>query len=251
VPLVRGLGDSLNLATVNLGLELGVDTVAERLASLTGSPPDNRYPSLLLGAEAMTPLEVTSLYGTFASGGFYMPPKAVIAVLDESGQPVSRHSLEPKQRIEPAVARALGRGLESVMRHGTGTTSRFARAGTAGKTGTSDDFRDSWFAGYDDAHLAVIWVGKDDNTSTGLTGASGAMRVWDDVMTHLGVQPLVHLPGEGIRTIDYETGLLAHDGCADVVEVPVPEDAALRSKPGCGINVRSITDRLRSWLGTD
>jgi penicillin-binding protein 1B len=251
VPLVRALGDSLNLATVQLGLELGVDRVATRLEALTGSPPGNAYPSLLLGAEAMTPLQVAGLYGTFASGGFYMPPKAVVAVLDEAGRPVSRHSLELEQRIAPEAARALGLGLESVMRYGTGATSRFARAGTAGKTGTSDDYRDSWFAGYDDAHLTVIWVGADDNSPTGLTGASGAMKVWDDVMTHLGVAPLHHGAAEPLHTIEYTTGLLAHGGCAEVVEVLLPDDAALRSKPGCGINVRSFTDRLRSWFGND
>ncbi len=251
VPLVRGLGDSLNLATVNLGLALGVEQVAERLTSLTGMEAKNRYPSLLLGAEALTPLEVSALYGTFASGGFYMPPKAVVAVLDESGSPLSRHSLALEQRIAPETVGTLNRGLEAVMRWGTGKSSRFARAGTAGKTGTSDDYRDSWFAGFDDAHLSVIWVGADDNTSTGLTGAAGALKVWDRIMTHLGVQPLHHLAGGDLYSIEYASGLLAHDGCADVVEVPLPREAALRSKPGCGINLRSITDRLRSWLGND
>jgi penicillin-binding protein 1B len=172
-------------------------------------------------------------------------------VLDETSTPVSRSSLEVDQRIETANARALGRGLEAVMSRGTGVTSRFARAGTAGKTGTSDDYRDSWFAGYDDAHLSVVWVGKDDNAPTGLTGASGALRVWDEIMTHLGVQPLHHRKGDGVASIEYTTGLVAHDGCADVVDVLVPDDAPLRSKPGCGINLRSFGDRLRSWLSND
>ncbi len=251
VPLVRGLGDSLNLATVALGLELGVDAVADRLGRLTGSPPGNRYPSLLLGAEPMTPLQVATLYGTFASGGFYMPPKAVVAVLNETGTPVSRHSLDLEQRIAPEPAQALGRALEAVMQQGTGITSRFSRAGTAGKTGTSDDFRDSWFAGYDDAHLSVVWVGKDDNTPTGLTGAGGAMKVWDGIMMHLGVRPLQHPPEDNLQTIDYQTGLLANADCAEVVAVILPQGAALRRKPGCGINPRSLGERVRSWFGND
>jgi penicillin-binding protein 1B len=251
VPLIRGLGDSLNLATVNLGLSLGMEAVAERFATLTGSPPRNRFPSLLLGAEAMTPLEVATLYGTFASGGFHMRPKAVIAVLNESGAPVSRHSLDLEQRIAPEHARALGQALEIVMRRGTGVSSRFARAGAAGKTGTSNDFRDSWFAGYDDTHLSVVWVGADNNTPIGLTGSSGAMKVWDEIITHLGIHPLHHPPGDDLQTIDYETGLLAREGCADVVQVSLPDDATLRSKAGCGINPRSITDRLRAWFGND
>ena len=251
VPLIRGLGDSMNLATVNLGLSLGVDNVAARLAKLTGKPPHNPYPSLLLGAEALTLLDVAALYGTFASGGFHMRPKSVIAVLDEAGAPVSRHSLDLEQRIDPETARTLSQALETAMRRGTGITSRFARAGVAGKTGTSNDFRDSWFAGYDDAHLSVVWVGADDNSPTGLTGASGAMKVWDEIMTHLGVRPLYHPPDEDLRTIEYETGLLAREDCADVVEVLLPPNAALRSKPGCGINGPSISDRLRSWFSND
>jgi penicillin-binding protein 1B len=83
VPLVRALGDSLNLATVNLGMALGVDQVARRFGELTGAPPRNSYPSLLLGAEPMTPLDVATLYGTFASGGFHTRPRAVVAVLVE------------------------------------------------------------------------------------------------------------------------------------------------------------------------
>jgi penicillin-binding protein 1B len=250
VPLVRGLGDSLNLATVQLGLALGVDKVAARLGALTGSPPANPFPSLLLGAEAMSPLQVATLYGVLASGGFYTPNQSVIAVLDESGTPLSRHSLQVERRVAPEVAEAVSHALVSVMRHGTGRSSRFARTGTAGKTGTTNDYRDSWFVGFDDAHLTVVWVGADDNRPTGLTGATGALRVWDDVVTRIGVHPLGLPDGDHLRTIEYATGLLAHDGCAEVATVPLPADAALQSKPGCGINPRSIGDRLRSWLGT-
>jgi penicillin-binding protein 1B len=250
VPLVRALGDSLNLASVHLGLALGVDRVADRLAALTGVAASNRFPSLLLGAEPMSPLQVATLYGVFASGGFYTPTRSVIAVLDEAGAPLTRHSLEVERRVPADVAAALNYALVAVMRHGTGATSRFARMDVAGKTGTSDDYRDSWFVGFDDAHLGVVWVGADDNSPTSLTGATGAMRVWDDIFTRVGVTPLLLPESDLIRTIEYDTGLLAHDGCAAVTAVPLPEDAALQSKPGCGINLRSLGDRLRSWLGT-
>jgi penicillin-binding protein 1B len=146
---------------------------------------------------------------------------------------------------------ALNLGLEAVMQYGTGKSSRFARAGVAGKTGTSDDYRDSWFAGFDDAHLGVVWVGADDNTPTGLTGAAGAMRVWDNIMIHLSVQPLNHALSDDLQTIEYGSGLLANASCADVVNVPVPREVALQSKAGCGINLRTITDRLRAWLSKD
>ena len=251
VPLVRALGDSLNLATVNLGLAIGVDTVARRMESLTGRAPKNRYPSLLLGAESLTPVEVAAIYGTFASGGFYMPPKAVIAVLDERGSPVSHHPFQLEQRIKPEIAQAMTRALEVVMQTGTGRTSRYASSGIAGKTGTSDDFRDSWFAGFDATTLTVAWVGYDDNSPTGLTGSAGALKIWDAIMAKMDLVPLAELSGANTVDIEYTTGLLANAGCAQIVSVPIPEGSVLRSKPGCGINLRSLSNRLRSWLQND
>jgi len=252
VPLVRALGDSLNLATVNLGLSIGVDQVAERLTQLTGREPVNQFPSLLLGAESMTPLEVANLYSNFASGGFETRPKSVIVVLDDAGRALTHHPFELESHISPEHAVAINRALEIVMREGTGRGSRFARAGVAGKTGTSDDYRDSWFAGYDADHLGVVWLGYDDNRPTGLTGATGAMRIWDAVFTRLSVAPLNELPTSDWRDIEYESGLLADSGCADVVSVPLPTDTVLQVKEGCGINLRNLGNRVRrnlkSWF---
>jgi penicillin-binding protein 1B len=137
------------------------------------------------------------------------------------------------------------------MEKGTGKTSRFARLGTAGKTGTSDDYRDSWFAGYDNQRLAVVWVGFDDNRPTGMTGAAGAMRVWDAIFARLGVTPLP-VPREGWEAVEYETGLLANETCAEVIDLPLPPDADSNVKSGCGINVKRLANRLgrkfKEWL---
>lgn len=238
VPLVRGLADSLNLATVNLGLELGVDRVAARLESLTGKPAGNPYPSLLLGAEARTPVDVQQLYATFASGGFAMTLRSVVTVLDESGKPLSHFPIELEPTIDPAVDTTLLRALQTVMTRGTGKTSRLARSGIAGKTGTSDDFRDSWFAGFDGARLGVVWIGRDDNAPTGLTGASGAMRLWDAIMGDVDIAPLV-LPTSSEQVpqgFDYRTGYAARGRCldAEVVRLPLPRDALLENNPDCG-----------------
>ncbi len=251
VPMVRALGDSMNLATVNLGLALGVDQVAARLESLTGQATENSYPSLLLGAEARSPLEVLGLYSAFASGGFHMAPKSVVTVLDEQGTPLSRQPFSLDQQLTPEAASAINRALEVVMERGTGKTSRFSQLGTAGKTGTSDDYRDSWFAGYDNARLAVVWVGFDDNRPTGMTGAAGALRVWDAIFTRLGVTPLPP-PAEGFEAVEYETGLLANESCAEIVQLPLPADANNKVKPGCGLDVKRLANRLgrkfKEWL---
>jgi penicillin-binding protein 1B len=232
-----------------LGLQLGVEAIADRVEELSGHPPRNRLPSLLLGAEDMTPLEVAAMYGTIASGGFYMAPKAVMAVLDETGRPLTRHSIEVDQRIAPDVAASLIRGMEAAMRYGTGRGSRFARAGVAGKTGTTNDYRDSWFVGFDSVHLVVVWIGMDDNKPTRLSGATGPLKVWDEIMGQLSVRPIHHAPANTLRSIDYRTGLLADESCASqLVSIPVPWNAALQTHPGCAINENTVRERIRAWI---
>lgn len=256
VPLVRALGDSLNLATVNLGLAIGVDQISARLESLTGKAPTNVYPSLLLGAEDMTPMEVLELYGPFAGNGFHVRPKSVVAVLDESDKPLTQQRFELEQKIEPEQAIAINRALEIVMRKGTGKTSRFSRLGVAGKTGTSDDYRDSWFVGYDANRIAVVWLGYDDNRPSRMTGATGALKVWDAVFARLGVSLPATTPDADWAEIEYSTGLLANEDCADTVRIPLPatldQNSDLQAKPGCGINLRrfgeDIRRNLRSWF---
>ena len=111
---------------------------------------------------------------------------------------------------------------------------------------------DSWFAGFDADHIAVVWLGYDDNRSTTLTGAAGAMKIWDRLYGRLAVSPLTVTKNRQWREIEYTSGLLANSGCADVVSVPLPDGAVLRAKEGCGINLRNLTERLRrnveSWF---
>lgn len=261
VPLIRALADSLNLATVNLGLQLGVARIAQRLTALSGKPTENTYPSLLLGAEPRTPLEVSELYATFASGGFATKPKAVIGVLNEQGQELSHHQFQLEQRLTPTTAAQLTRAMQAVMQQGTGKSSRHAGTQTAGKTGTSDDYRDSWFAGFDAAHLTVVWLGRDDNTPAGLTGAGGALKVWDQIMADIGSNPLSQNVGAGDmaslavseRHIDYSTGLLLEGNCplsrtrADV-SLLLPLDAQLLIHPSC-TSEGGFGKRLQRWFG--
>ncbi len=248
LPLVRALAQSLNLATVHLGTTIGLDHVQNRFADLVGRAPRNRYPSLLLGAEDLSPMEMLGLYGNFASNGFRTRPKAVIAVLDERGRPLTHHPFDLTQTIQSGDVAAINRALEIVMAKGTGRSSPFARQGIAGKTGTSNDNRDSWFAGFDNTYLSVVWVGRDDNEVTGLTGASGALRVWNNIARQQPITPLQHPPGPELVAVEFDTGLRAAPSCADVVMIPVPDKYELPIKPGCGIRTR-VRDRIRRWLG--
>jgi len=214
---------------------------------LSGHPARNRYPSFLLGAEPLSPLEVLEFYGNFASGGFHTRPKAVIAVLDESGHPLTHHPFVVEQSIAPKAAAAINRALEIAMAKGTGKNSPFARRGVAGKTGTSNDNRDSWFVGFDNRLLSVVWVGRDDNAVTGLTGSSGALRAWNAIAQQTGIDPLVHAPDEHLIEIEFSSGRRAHAGCADVVRVSVPDPASVPVKPGCGLQ-ESLGARMRRWF---
>ncbi len=248
MPMVRALAQSLNLATVNVGMQVGLDLIQQRFRTLVGHDPDNPYPSFLLGAESLSPLKTLELYGNFASGGFRTPPKAVIAVLDESGRAISQHPFALEQTIDARHAATINRALEIVMAKGTGRSSPYARQGVAGKTGTSNDNRDSWFAGFDNSAVSVVWIGRDDNQITGLTGASGALRIWNAMTATRGIDPLVHPPSEQLVDIEFTTGLRARASCADIVTVPVPDTERLDIKPGCGIKNR-LGNRVRRWFG--
>ena len=250
VPLLRALGDSLNLATVRLGLGVGVDAVAERLGALLGQPPPAALPSLLLGAVDLTPLDMARLYSVFASGGFRSPVKSVIAVEDEAGATLTRYPLQVDQAADPDAVTEVNVGLKAVMSRGTGATSAFAARGVAGKTGTSDDFRDSWFVGFDHKTLAVVWVGYDDNRVSSLTGSNGAMLVWDALMSELSPTPVAVATPRTFATvdIDYKTGYRATSDCGDPMPVPIPYNADVHPKPGCGMTLRDWGARVREWF---
>src|SRR5690606_379255 len=143
---------------------------------------------IYLGAVDMSPMEVMNIYGNFAKGGFKYPVKAIRSVVDPNGRLLDRYGLTVQPTIETAYTYLLNHGLQQVMNSGTGrsaynTLPRYL--GLAGKSGTTNDTRDSWFAGYSGNYLAVVWLGLDDNKVTGLTGSSGALPVWINVMKNL------------------------------------------------------------------
>ena len=236
LPMYEALVRSYNLATVNLGLEVGVDRIADVMqrAGLAQSPPV--LPSLTLGAVDLSPLEVAAIYGTLAAAGYHTPPQAIREVTDRHGEPLQRFGLEVRQALPEAPVYVLNWMLEQVMIFGTGRSVLHelpASLRLAGKTGTTDSFRDSWFAGYGADRLAVVWIGRDDNRPTGLTGASGALRIWSGLMADIGVRSFDPLQPPGVEEvlIDPGTGLRADEGCRRALSVPylkghAPTDAA-------------------------
>jgi penicillin-binding protein 1B len=255
---------------VRLGLDLGLQQVADRLKSLGDDTPPTLNPSMLLGTVEMTPLEVTQIYTALANGGFRARLRAVHAVLDENGKPLKSFKVQVEAAAPPAAIYQLDRMLMLVTTHGTGrdAAARLPKGlVVAGKTGTSSDTRDSWFAGFTGSYVAVAWVGYDDNRITGLTGATGALPVWAETMASLKSTSFEPVPPELVedRWIDFSDGLETTLACsADAVDVAVPKDAVLPAKPGCNALPTAATttaasppaasppatvgDKIKAWI---
>lgn len=252
VTLLRALAESMNLATVRLGMEIGVERVAAMLGRLGFEDRVAPYPSLLLGAVGMTPLEVAQVYGTLAGAGFRTPLRAVRSMVDEAGRPLQRYPLEVAQTVDVGHVYQLNQALAEVMRRGTGKRAREALSGmaAAGKTGTSDGLRDSWFAGFTGGHVAVVWVGYDDNRPAGLTGATGALPIWAAIVGDLGSAPLAPAAPADFerRWIQYETGVEVSRFCAGAVALMLPADAVLESGPRCGFDLRRLGEGTVEWF---
>ncbi len=200
VPLHIALAQSYNIANVRIGLEVGVDAVLQTLTQLGVNRKIQPYPSILLGALELTPLEVAQMYQTLAGGGFYTPLRTIREILDAQGKPLQRYPLTVQQTVNPAAVFALNFALREVVERGTARAlNGLIPVAVAGKTGTTDELRDSWFAGFSEDVLAVAWVGRDDNKPTGLSGAKGALPVWAETMRHLPLQALQLVPPEGIE----------------------------------------------------
>jgi penicillin-binding protein 1B len=225
VPLYLALAHSYNISTARLGLEVGVDAVIGTLRRMGVEGKLNPYPSLLLGATEMTPLAVTRMYQTFASGGFDTPLRAITAVLAADKTPLQRYPLNVRAAIKPEYAHLITTAMMYVVRTGTGQAIYQvlpADRNVAGKTGTTDDLRDSWFAGFTGDRLGVVWIGRDDNKPTGLTGSTGALRVWRDLFARFDDSNWAQTGSDGIEYhwIDPATGLLADSSCPDAVQLP-------------------------------
>ncbi len=194
VSLLTALADSYNVATVQLGMDVGVEAVVKTLHNLGVEEELTPYPSLLLGAVELPPLTVLQIYQTIAAGGYRTPLRTILAVTDTQNALLHRYPLLVEQVTDPAALYCLSHGLMEVCRSGTAKRLRTLlplSLNVAGKTGTTDQLRDSWFAGFSGTHVAVAWVGRDDNRSTHLTGASGAMLVWAAVMGRIRTGPLL------------------------------------------------------------
>ena len=243
VTLMRALTQSYNLATVNLGMEVGLGPVTQTYVELGLDDAPPRYPSILLGAAQLNPVEVAQVYNTLANGGFRSPLRAVRAVIDADGKPLEAPQLEVSEAGRAEAIYALNRLLIEVFQRGTARPARGSLpAGlvVAGKTGTSNDYRDSWFAGFSGSHLVVVWMGHDDNAPTGLTGTTGALRAWTRLMSSIDTSPFEPMMPEDVedRWVDYYTGWETSPWCdGSAVSMPFPVGQVLPASTTCPPNL--------------
>jgi len=238
VPLHAALAHSYNVSTARLGIELGVERILGKLPKfgIERRPPP--FASSLLGAFELSPIEVAQVYQTFADGGFRTPLRAIREIVTVDGQPLQRYPLNIESVAAPAPVYLLTAALQGVVRDGTAKALANwlpAELGAAGKTGTTDDLRDSWFAGYTGNHVAVVWVGRDDNKSSGLTGASGAMTVWGEMMKDIQAEPLQPGVPEDVELVEIDpvTGLRYDEPCRPAVTMPFIKGSAPTEVVAC------------------
>ncbi|UVE44807.1 penicillin-binding protein 1B [Pseudomonas chlororaphis] len=255
--LYQGLAHSYNLSTARLGLEVGVPNVLKTLGRLGVTREFPAFPSMLLGAGGLSPMEVATMYQTLANGGFNTPMRGIRSVLTAEGEPLKRYPFQIQQRFDPGSIYLIQSAMQRVMREGTGSSvyNVLPRSlALAGKTGTSNDSRDSWFAGFSQDLLAVVWLGRDDNGKTPFTGATGALQVWTSFMRKADPLPLdMPQPDNVVQAwVDSRTGQGSDANCPGAVQIPYIRGSEPPPGPACGGDVpapvESVMDWVKGWM---
>ncbi len=229
VSLLSALTRSLNVPTVKLGMDIGLDSVTDTLYRLGVAKAINEYPSITLGAVNLSPLEVNQMYQTMANLGEQHSLHTITAIASHDDRQLWYREQPGRQRVGRQAAYLTNYALHKVTKEGTGKRLKqaFPRVNLAGKTGTTDDYRDSWFTGIDSKLVTTVWIGNDDNKETSLTGSSGALNLYIKMQQQHKPRSFNQaLPdGVGIAHFDPANGNHRKAGCAGSVSVPALIDA--------------------------
>lgn len=249
-PLYMALAQSYNLPTVRAGLEVGADHVLETMRSTGYTGDAQPLPSVFLGAVDISPLDVAQMYGTLAAAGYKSRLSAIRSVTTKEGNPLNRYPLKVSQTLPEGPTYLINWALTKVVQLGTARSAlAVLPPGTvvAGKTGTTDDLRDSWFAGFGADRVAVVWMGRDDYKPMGFTGSSGALVLWSRVMRDLKVRGLDLIPPPDVeeQLTDTFTGLKADEGCQSTILLPYLSGHAPVDYAPCA---KAATQTPLDWL---
>ena len=197
---------------------------------------------------------ILTIYPKGAEAKAYTPLKAVREVLTVEGKPLQRFPVNVNQAVEPEYIQIINSALQQVIRSGTARSiykELPEHITFAGKTGTTNDLKDSWFAGYSGDYLSVVWMGADDNSTIKLSGSSGALRVWTDIMKSTAQRSILAEPTEDIEVhwIEPASGKLSSKGCASAMQLVYIKGTAPGEKGDCSNDEDSDTlEESGSWF---
>ncbi|NRA64812.1 MAG: penicillin-binding protein 1B [Pseudobacteriovorax sp.] len=254
VPLYLALAHSYNQAFVRLGMDIGTESVAQTLFDLGIDDDIPTNPAMLLGSFGLSPLSVLQMFQTLASQGFMVKPRTVRYVTNRDGEIQKSYQIQLQESISKEYLHLIQYALQVVMYEGTG---RGAYAylprdfSAAGKTGTSNNKRDSWFAGFTGDKVAVVWMGRDDNKPTPLTGSSGALPVWSEIMKTASLEPMDYRQLDGIEYlwVDETTGERSFEFCQEVRQMPFHPSSIPEAVAPCIKSTKPIVDWFKSLFG--
>ncbi|OCH41790.1 penicillin-binding protein 1B [Aliivibrio fischeri] len=226
VPLYYALSRSLNVPTVNLGLMVGLSKVTDTLVKLGVDANEiNQVPSMLLGSINLSPYQVAQMYQTIGNGGRKAALTALKAVVDNDGNLLYENFPKSAAVVPEQATWLTVYGMKRTVSEGTARflNSKYSWAALAGKTGTSNDSRDSWYAGIDGREVAITWLGRDDNKPMKLTGSSGALRVYADYLSMRSPE-VFQLPWPNEVTtagFDLQSNKTLEPDCSGRVKLPI------------------------------
>ncbi|WP_404400261.1 penicillin-binding protein 1B [Idiomarina seosinensis] len=245
--IYEALVKSRNIPAVRIGLRVGTDTLVSDLTKMGVTTPMQAYPSLTLGAVELSPLAVNRIYATLANDGNYQPLRAITSITTHNGMTVYQADFSQRRQIySPEVSFMTRYGMAGVVQEGTasGLQPVLKGATVAAKTGTTNDYKDSWFVTIDGENVITTWLGRDDNEPTGLTGSSGALQITREIYRHHPPQSMSLQPVGDIREQSFHrqkgTRIPAH--CEQSVKLPAPP-IRLDDDINCNAEIEQ-----KSWL---
>jgi len=257
VQLRTALALSYNAATARLGTDIGIERVLATVKRLGIERELKPYAATLLGAVELSPLEVAQMYQTIAAAGFRAPLRAIREVTTQDGRPLKPYPLKMEQAFPAGPTYLLTAAMQGVVSEGTAEALKHwlpPESAVAGKTGTTDEQRDAWFAGFTGNRLAVVWLGYDDNRAANLSGAGAALPLWGELMAALDPEPLAPARPDGIELvlIDPGSGLRADAFCSGALELPFAQGSAPVERAPCatalGVAVEEVKQQAKSWF---
>ncbi len=228
IPLHVALWQSYNIASARLGLDLGYEAVENMFLNLGITKDVPNYPSLFIGSFELSPYQAIQAYQTIASDGFYSPLRSIRQIKDTEGKIEFSYPYSIDQTIRPEPVALLKFAMQQTFERGTArgySKKQIQLWNAGGKTGTSDDQRDSWFVGFAGELLVLVWLGFDDNRQTPLTGRTGAFQVWKNFINDIKPVKTTQssLPRINYVWTDIGDGLRSGKKCKNSILIPFIE----------------------------